>query len=169
MEIKEETKKKTFRCYDEAMGVAINKKSVLKKKKPNVLSYSGTFAFLSISYLLLSIFLSHFKGYFCEMGSQLLNFAAILFLCMIIIRVILYFSRKKCEVITTIDKEGITDTSFYGMKLLINWEKIEAIVIKKYSITILTNTPILLYFDKSLEEKIIKGIKKYKKDILIIQ
>lgn len=169
MEIKEEIKEKNFRCYDEAMGVAINKKSVLKKRKANTLSYSGTFAFLSISYFLLSIFLSHFNGYFCEVGSQLLTFAAILFLCMIIIRVIHYFKRKKCEVVTIINKDGITDTSFYGMKLLINWEKIEAVVIKKHSITILTNTPIILYFDKSLEEKIIKCVKKYKKDIVIIQ
>ena len=63
----------------------------------------------------------------------------------------MYICRKKSPILDVIiDKEGITNFSFYNIKMVFNWDKIKAIVVKKNSVTILTDTPIYLYFDKEL-------------------
>ena len=53
--------------------------------------------------------------------------------------------------------------------MIFNWDKIKAVVIKKYSVTILTDTNVYFYFDIKLKEDIIKCIKKYGSKTLIIE
>lgn len=67
-----------------------------------------------------------------------------------------------------IDENGITDESYYGIKMILKWEKITGVVIGKHTITILTDTPVYFYFDIAKKEDVIKAIDKYgNKDLII--
>ena len=68
-----------------------------------------------------------------------------------------------------IDKNGITDESYYGIKMIFNWSKIKGVVIGKRAITILTDTHIYFYFDISKKSEVIKAIEKYGNSDLIIE
>ena len=82
----------------------------------------------------------------------------------------MYFCRKNSPVLEAIiDEEGISNFSYYNIKMVFNWDKIKAVVVKKNSVTVLTDTPLYLYFDKKKENRIIKEIKKYKPEITIIK
>ena len=61
----------------------------------------------------------------------------------------------------TFSKEGMIDESFYGIKMTFKWEKVLAVVIKKYTITILTDTPAYFYFNITEKNNILKALEKY--------
>ena len=172
MEFTFEKDKNYFKCYDEARGVAMNKKYILKNKKLNLFSYTdymylifGILFFLSIIFILS-------KDFDIFMLGILLMIVDILFLFGVFISTYIMYNfcrKRKMPLKVLIDKNGITNSSYYDIKMIFKWEKILGIVVKKNSITILTDTPIYFYFDKSCEKKLIKEIKKYKKDITIIR
>lgn len=166
MKIKEEIKQKSFRCYDEALGVAISKKYILKRKRKNILTYTEQFFLLFLLFFFLSIVFLYVD--LPKITAEALCLLASLCICMIFVRSVMFFLRGRKIFTTLIHEEGITDESFYELKILIPWDKVLAVVVKKHSVTILTSTPILLYFDNSMQERIIKAVQKYKKDILII-
>lgn len=153
-----------FKIYDESRAVAIHRKEIIKTKKANALTYSTEVLLVFTIILLISLIAKEFKTIFI-----ILNF---IYLMTNIIRFISsYKFRKKQnfknEII--IDEKGITDlSSFKNVEILFKWAKIKAIVIKKYSVTLLMDSNIYFYFDIKEKEKIIKEVKKYKKDILII-
>lgn len=153
-----------FKIYDESRSVAIHRKEIIKNKKANALTYSTEVLLVFTSILLISLIVKNCKIIFMTLG--------IIYLITNIIRFISsYKFRKKQnfknEII--IDEKGITDlSSFKNVEILFKWAKIKAIVIKKYSVTLLMDSNIYFYFDIKEKEKIIKEVKKYKKDILII-
>jgi hypothetical protein len=104
--------------------------------------------------------------------AMLVIFVALLYLIASIIIVCMgYFARRKVnfknEIV--IEEEGISDSSYFGIKMTLSWDKIEAVVVRTHTIVILTNTPVYFYFDKNKKKDIINNIKKYKEDILIIE
>ena len=68
-----------------------------------------------------------------------------------------------------INEDGITDKSFYDIKINLNWSKIKALVIKKKTLTFLTDTSLYFFFDINEKGTIIKAINKYNKDLPIIE
>ena len=74
-----------------------------------------------------------------------------------------YYFRKKRNFSNKviIDKTGLTDESFYNIKMIFKWDKILAIVVGQETVTFLTDTPVYFYFNISEKEKIMKAIKKY--------
>lgn len=153
-----------LKIYDESRSVAIHRKEIIKNKKANALTFSTEVLLIFTSILLISLIVKNCKIIFMTLG--------IIYLITNIIRFISsYKFRKKQnfknEII--IDEKGITDlSSFKNVEILFKWAKIKAIVIKKYSVTLLMDSNIYFYFDIKEKEKIIKEVKKYKKDILII-
>ena len=45
--------------------------------------------------------------------------------------------------------------------MIFSWDKIKGFVVGKYTVTILTDTPIYFYFNISKKDEILKAIEKY--------
>lgn len=153
-----------FKIYDESRSVAIHRKEIIKNKKANALTYSTEVLLVFTIILLISLIIKKY-------GIIFMTISFIYLMTNIIRFISSYKFRKKQnfknEII--IDEKGITDlSSFKNVEILFKWAKIKAIVIKKYSVTLLMDSNIYFYFDIKEKEKIIKEVKKYKKDILII-
>ncbi len=171
MKISFDKKKNYFKCFDEARGVAMNKNYILRTKKLNSFSYTDYMYFIFCILLFVSIIIICIKNPDTKILGILFIVLDIIFLILTIISTYyMYFCRKKSPSLEVIiDKEGITNFSYYNIKMVFSWDKIKAVVVKKNSITVLTDTPLYLYFDKSKESKVLKEIKKYKPEVTIIK
>lgn len=171
MEIKSNMKKSYLKNYNEAKGIAVNKKRVLKYKTNKVPTYLTsaliTITLLSLCTILFSIIDSPkiFKMYFL--------ISLIIYVSYSIIRTIasIQLKRNQIDLINTIiiDENGITDSSFYKIKINISWNKIPAVVVKKHTITFITDTQLFFFFDIKNKDEILKLVKKYSKNTLIIE
>lgn len=170
MEIKTNMKKSYLRNYNEAKGIAVNKKRVLKHKTNKVPTYLSSVLITIILLLTCTILFSQidssniFKNIFLTILITYTSYS--------IIRTIWSVNfKKKQNYLNTIviDENGITDSSFYNIKININWNKITAIVIKKYTITFITDTNLYFFFDISKKEEILEQVKKYSKENLVIE
>lgn len=161
-----------FKTHNEARGVVLSKRKILKNKNPKCLNYltRNIILIILIAILVVLLFLTGNNNLRC-FGCFLVFLEIISIIFIIICNIRMYTFRKKrnFKSIITIDKEGITDTSFMGIKMIFNWSKIKGVVIKKYSITILTDTPVYFYFDISSKKDILGAIKKYASKDLIIE
>ncbi len=163
-------KENFFECTSEAVAVSKHKKSILKKKKKNLFNAMEEslliFALALFVVFLLILFLKN-NAYF---------YASIVFLiglCYLTGRIVsitnLYYVKKVSGKKTIIlNEEGLTDQSYYDIQMNFSWNKIKAVVVHKYSVTILTDTPCYFYFPISQKKKIISTIKKYHKNTLIL-
>lgn len=163
-----------FSCFDEARGVALHKKSVLKNRKSKTLSYiQGKIIGFVLLFLLslLFAFLCRFNCYMVWLPCLTYLITIIYAVQAVISTMGIYSFRKKRGFKNTIliDENGITDESYYGIKMIFKWEKITGVVIGKRAITVLTDTPVYFYFDISKKEDIIKAIEKYANKDLIIE
>ncbi len=171
MKIKSNLKKNYSCCKNEAMGTNINKKYILKTNKNTSYTYEEHFILIFIMILSISTILLLLKlpcsielcsiGLFCAFIYILTN--------------IIYFTLDRIEMKKRdykneiiIDKDGISDSSYKGMTITIEWKKVKALVLRKHTIIILTDTPCYFYFDISKYKDIIKLCQKYKKNIKII-
>lgn len=171
MEIKSNMKKTYLRNYNEAKGIVVNKKRVLKYKTNKVPTYLTssliTITLLSICTILFSIIDSSniFKTIFLVL--------LIIYISYSIIRTIGSILLKKNQIdlinTITIDENGITDKSFFKIKINLSWDKIKAVVVKKYTVTFITDTQLYFFFDIKDKEEILKQVKKYSKETLIIE
>ena len=160
-------------CFSEARGIAMNKKRILNSKKNKYLTFFECKFIITIILCIISIFftiLSKKYTYLVLLSIVTLIITTIYIFITLVIICRTYIFRKSHgfnnEIL--IDKDGITDTSFRGIKMIFSWKKITGIVIGKYTVTILTDTPCYFYFDISNKDKIIKAIEKYgeKKQII---
>lgn len=169
MKIESNMKNTYLKHYNIAKGIAVNKKQVLKNKTIKVPTYL-------ISALITIVLLTIFLVIFCLIDKS--KIITILYLTMLIVYIFYviirttwsYNFKKKKNFLNEIilDEEGLTDQSFYGIKITLNWSKLKAIVIKKQTITILTDTNLYFFFDINEKEEILKAINRYNKDLTII-
>ena len=174
MKIETDISKKFFSRFDEARGIALHKKSVLKNKNPKTLSYTKGSLLIIILLFILSIVFALFcrfnwRLFFLPCLTYLIAIIYLIYVVSIIIET--YNFRKKLQFKNTIiiDENGITDKSYKKIKMIFSWNKIKGIVIGKYTITVLTDTPVYFYFDISKKDDVIKAIEKYGKKNLIIK
>ena len=166
MKIDTNISKSFFSCFDEARGVALNKRKILKNKKSKTFSFMQGKLITFIILLILSILLYLFScfDYCLIMFSYITYIVAYVYIIHALISLICIYSfRKKRQFKNTIviNKEGIIDESFYGIKMIFSFDKIKGIVIGKRSITILTDTPVYFYFAISKKDEVINAIEKY--------
>ena len=170
MNIKSNMLKTYLRNYNEPKGILVNKKRVLKHKTTKVPTYF-------ISSLITILLLTTFTIIFTIIDKS--NIFSIYFLASLIIYILYiiirttwsYNFKKKNNFENTIilDEEGLTDKSFYGIKITISWDKIKAFVIKKHTITVITDTSLYFFFDIKEKDQVLKAIDKYSKNTLIIE
>ena len=163
-----------FACFNEARGIAMHKDSVLATKKGKCLSYLESKLLSFIIMLILSLLLSLFSIFDCYfiMLSRFVYIFACFYFAATLITLLKFYNRYKYqrfESSVIMDRHGITDESYYGIKMIFSWDKIKGIVIGKYTITFLTDTPCYFYFNIEEKEKIMKLLAKYnqKKKIII--
>lgn len=156
-------------CYDEAKGVAFNKKKILRTKSSKSLSYFQTVIIITLILSLLaliSVFIDE-----CYILSTLIITIELIYLLITVVNTICITNiRKKQNYKSeiTIDEKGITGEFFNGITMTFHHDKLKAIVVKKNTVVILTNSSIYFYFTIKEKENIIKAFKKYNKDIQII-
>ena len=171
MEIKSNMKKTYLRNYNEAKGIVVNKKRVLKHKTNKVPTYLTsaliTITLLSICTILFSIIDSSniFKTIFLVLLITYISYSIIRTIGSILLK------NNQIDLINTItiDENGITDKSFFKIKINLSWDKIKAVVVKKYTVTFITDTQLYFFFDIKDKEEILKQVKKYSKETLIIE
>lgn len=171
MEIKSNMKKTYLRNYNEAKGIVVNKKRVLKYKTNKVPTYLTssliTITLLSICTILFSLIDSSniFKTIFLVLLITYISYSIIRAIGSILLK------KNQIDLINTItiDENGITDKSFFKIKINLSWDKIKAVVVKKYTVTFITDTQLYFFFDIKDKEEILKQVKKYSKETLIIE
>lgn len=173
MKIETDISKNFFACFDEARGFAVNKKKILKTKNAKVFTYmQGKCVRVAILLLIsvLFIFLSKINCTLIVFSCLATFIATIYFIQALLNLWIIYQVRKKEHFtnVVKIDKNGITDESYYGIKMVFSWDKISALVVGKHTVTVLTDSPIYFYFNISEKDEVLKAIDKYEeKDKLV--
>lgn len=174
MKIESDVSKNYFLRFNEARGIVLHQKVVLKEKKSKVLSYIPSKLLMFCLFLvigILVIYLCQFNFYLFTVGFWIILFGVFYLLAALAAIISSYYFRKNRNFRNTnlIDKVGIYDESFYGIRMLFKWDKIKGVVVGKYSVVILTDTPVYFYFDISKKEDILKCVHKYGKKDLIIE
>ena len=172
MKIETKISRNYFKIYSEARGIANHREKIIKEKKVNVLTFFEELALIfSFFFILGLLIIKIFDKYHQIYGYTIIILDFIFFISCLLRFYASYQFRKKQFFISMInvDEKGITDvSSFPGTEILFTWDKIEGVVIKKYSIVILTKSMIYFYFDIKYKEKILNAIRTYQKDILLI-
>ncbi|HAB66777.1 MAG TPA: hypothetical protein DCE23_05365 [Firmicutes bacterium] len=161
--------------YDEAYGVAKKRKKLLKKPTTKTHTYLGITLFRLILILCLNLFcylylkICGYSYIVCTLCifTPFLYFILTMNIIIFIIRVTC--RSKKLKGSFVLNKQGLTDSTFKGIKILFEWSKIKMVIVKKYSIIILTDTPIYFFVNKDVEDELITALKKYKKDLIIVR
>lgn len=172
MKINCDISKNYFNCFNESKGVVLVKNILLKHPKMKTVSYLTIVVINIIILFLLSligILINGFNGLFIYNLFNMLILSYIIINILYIINNLNYRKGKSYRSYIEIGKNGITDESYYGIKMIFSWDKVKAIVIKKHTVIILTDTPVYFYFDISQKNKIMKELTKYKNDFLIIE
>lgn len=160
-----------FKTYNEARGVVLNKKKILRKRNSRCMNYL-TRILLTLLFVLLIVIMMSITKSLClyDLGVIILFIELVNIAFTLASNITFYVFRKKRNFTSTIviNEEGLIDTSFQGIKMIFSWDKIKGVVIKKYSITILTDTSCYFYFDIKSKEDILKAVEKYgSKDLII--
>lgn len=174
MKIKYDMWDNYYKCYNEALGIASNKRSVLKGAKVfDYLSYGYLYLLIAIILIIISYFLYNFYG-IC-LYTKFLFFLDAWLILMVFIYFIYFFLRAnsfwktKAKGYIELSTQGIINTQFMGIKMIFAWKKIEAVVIGKRTIVIFTDTPIYFFLNSDNQESIIKALKSYKRNLKIIE
>ena len=153
MEIENKVGKNFFKCFNEARGVALAKRRLFKNKKSKTFTYLDNVLMILILLLLISILFLlipslHIFAYILVLIVLLSILSNVIYLLYV------YFIRKNKHMgKTIIDDNGITNDSFQNIKMIFSWDKIKMMIVKKYSITILTDTSCYFFFDISYYDK----------------
>lgn len=162
-----------LKCYDEAQGIISNKKKLYKNPKKRIKSYLLNGIIFNIEMFLMFLILKVMEFY----GDNS-NVFAILILSITFFTDIIYFlgffinysmlKNKEHAGILEFNEIGITDISNTGIIVTMPWEKIEALVLGKYTATFITSEQLFYFINVSTKENVLKAVKKYNNKLLII-
>lgn len=175
MKIKYDMNKNYFRCYNESQGVMMAKNEILKNPKAKIYNYVEK-GIINILLVVIIYILSKILLFFdnTNMIVKMLNIIVIIALCLIILYFLVffigYFVEKSKNHIGNleVDATGIKDLSDSGMIVGFTWDNIKALVIKKHTINIITDSSIYLFIDITYKERLLKAIERYNPDLTII-
>ncbi len=159
-----------FLCYDEVKGIVSNKKRILKNKKIIFLNYTQKLIFIFLIIFILSNLLLKINSDLYLISGLIVYLDSLFLLFSFIYLITLYIIRRKknFESYIKLSEEGLIYESFYDIKMTFNWDKIIGIAYRKYAIVIFTDTPIYFFFPISKKDTLIESIKKYNRNIPII-
>ena len=166
MKINTNIKKNFLTCFDEARGVALYRNKILTKKTNKCFTFLQTRFFTFLALIIISLICMVLGCFHPRMFlmSCFVSFVAFIYLAVTVYQIVAIYKFRKeqgFDNTVTFSKEGMIDESFYGIKMTFKWEKVLAVVIKKYTITILTDTPAYFYFNITEKNNILKALEKY--------
>ena len=152
----------------------MNKSRILKKKRIVGMNYISYLFIIFISIFIINLFLIlRFKDFYLYFFALFVLIFDIIYFILGLCRIYLsYLYRKRNNFFSSIiiKRRGILDiSSFKDIELFFLWDRVEGIVVGHYSLVIFLGKGIYLFFDIKDKKQIIDGIKKYKKDILIVK
>ena len=167
MEIKYDYTKNYLKYYNEALGVHMKRK-VLLKGKSNILPASTYFAIYIIIFLICTIIYLSLRN---DVNIMLLDYIYLItvgiFICAIILIIYpivkLNNHLKKTDFgkgTITFTEDGIEDKNSLGT-IKLNWETINLIVISKHLINVITIGNNILMIENNKKNEVLKYIKKY--------
>ena len=167
MKIEDNAFNNFFKCFNEAQGVASARSLVLKKKNPKVTTYLQNVLLIFAYVFLVSMYLLVFK--------KLFLFSLILFGDLVYLFLNIFYMIERCTFrfnsrgTTIINKDGLINNSYKKIEMHFSWDLVDAVVIRKNSITFLTKTPCFFFFDVANKKEIKELLKKYHKEDLLIE
>ena len=164
-----------LKCYNEAQGIMVNKNRVLRQKSNTVNSYlTQGFIYLIITIIFILLITILNKTNIIKDIIFLLKISVSFLIILLIIYFLLFiFSYNKVKNnnhkgYLIIDEKGITDNPTSGKIITVPHDKIKAVTTTKNTTTIITDGKYFFFVNKELYKDIIKEIKKYNNDLLII-
>lgn len=176
MKIKYNITENFYKYLDVALDIFINKKILQKNPNKKIKSYTKKgLDYLLITFLIfitgIFIYSINNSEIFLKVFSNIIGLIVALILGYYIVFFLLYLPNKKKihSGILTINKEGITDVSDDDLTIKIGWDKVELIVVMKYELVIVTKCSWFIFADIENQDDVIKGIKKYNQDVILIK
>lgn len=165
---------KPLRRYNESMGIALFKDSILKNRKLKFIKYT-TVAFIellvALIFFAMTLILSN--KFYCLLSNILLLFSSISLVYMafkIIVPLCMSLSfMGDDEGQIEIDERGI---SFYfdeELILTLGWMHLKGVIIGEYSINFITDNKYYFYIDTKQKKEVVKAIKEYQSNTIIVR
>ena len=162
-----------FKCYNEAQGIILNRKKILKNPKRRITTYLGNagLLFLEIMLIFFICFFVDRTGYLTKFAYALLYFSIFSTTIYLLSFYYSYFLEKKKNHSGTLkfSSEELTDECIDGTIVTMKWDKIKALVIKKHALTFVTESQIFFFVNVTLKKEVLNAIKKYNNKLLIIE
>lgn len=163
-----------FDVFNESQGI-VTFRQELEKNPYNVDTYTGkciSYMKIVLILLVISVVLNLINTEWFLSKFFLFTFAIIcsFVVALIVVFILSYFQQKKMFHSGEIkfDKNGILDTSDSGIRIGIDWNLIDLVVIKDKVVVLLTKSNFYFHFDESLIDKVLEAVNKYHKDVKII-
>lgn len=175
MRIKYDMNSNYFKCYNESQGIITKREEIIKNPKIKLQGYLER----GIIYLILVCFVIAFTAISSYIITESLDVRRLIEMtCVLLGFMAFYFAmffvsysvenKKIHSGELEVDAEGIKDFSDSGMIIGFGWNNIKAVVIRKHTISILTDSPIYIFMDIEYKDRLLLAIERYNKDLLII-
>lgn len=161
--------------YGDVYGVVKKKRRYLNNPYTKSHSYFTLTIFRLIFILIINIFcFMSFAKYGCTGLTCVVMCCLPILYFILAVNIIMFMIKVSCPSKRLkghfkLDKEGLTDYTDDGIRVLFEWKRIKLIVIKKNAIVILTDTPCYFYVNPELEKQLVGGIRRFKSDIEVIR
>lgn len=177
MKIEYDLKDNLYKHQNLYFGIYVMKKEIKKNPHITIKNYSSIMLHYTFNVLLIFI-MAIFLGIFANNKIIIVGFSFLMaFMILLLIGshallLINYLSSKKNSCMKgtlEFNKKGIIDQN-EDITISFLWDKVDFIVIKNETIIVVPNHPtgLLANINKNDIEKIVKGIRKYNKEVLII-
>lgn len=171
MKIEYNCENKNFKMINELYGILSDRKKMKEKPNSKLKTYFGhvfDWILLYILMVVIDIWINFYVGY----SSLLTGCIVFLILYVVFYLFVRYFyinrvANVKTSGVIEFYKEGIFDLND-GVGNFFSWDKVDYVVIGNRTVVIITKVPVCLYYDVSYVDTLLKGVKKYKKDILVV-
>ena len=175
MRIKYDMNNNYFKCYNESQGIIAKRDDIIRNPKIKLHGYIER----GIIHLLLMAILLGFVAVasYLMTGSidvKTMTLIASILIGLIVIYYIMFLisysveNKKNHSGSLEVDAEGIKDYSDTGMVIGFSWDNIKAVVIKKHTVNILTDSSIYIFIDIAYKDRLLLAIERYNQDLLII-
>lgn len=176
MKIKYDMSNNYWNCHNEAQAIVMMRKKLQKNpnRKIRNLFYSGGvygigIVIVSLCYLLFRAI--KIEEIFLTVLSDFIIFLVIfliLYFVLIILTYVINHKKSSHKGTLEIDEKGLKDISDNGKETFVSWENIKLVGIKKYTITFVTNTKIVVFVNIENKKDILKALQTYQSNLLVI-
>lgn len=174
MKFRYDISKNYFSIFNQSQGIVTFRKEIEKdiSKIDTYLNKCKSYLFLVFGIFVVALLFNFIDSEWLisELLLSLFAICAALVTILVAVFVFSYFSQSKMFHSGEIqfNKTGILDVSDSGVKIGIDWNLVDLVVMTDSIIVILTKTNFYFHFDETLIDDVLSAINKYHKDVKII-